>query len=59
MLKELCTMMKDHSWICNISDVHSGSRYVLWLSSDTAGAGEDGVAHQLTQLRDYVEDRAD
>jgi hypothetical protein len=57
VLKEVCCMMDDHIWLLKISELFSGSRYILWLTPGTNKVPGTVVERQIQQLRNYVEDR--
>lgn len=58
-LKEICTMIDDHIWLLNISELYKDKRYILWLTPDTAKTAGTPVERQIQQLREYVEERSD
>jgi hypothetical protein len=35
-MKELCGMMEDHIWMLDIGEIFKHSRYILWLTPDSA-----------------------
>jgi len=57
-MKELCVMMDDHIWLLNVGEIFKQSRYILWLTPGGSRASGSIVERQLTQLRSYVEERA-
>jgi hypothetical protein len=57
-LKECCVMMNDHVWLLNFSEHFKQKRYILWLTPGSEQAAGSAVERQLTQLRAYVEERA-
>ena len=59
VLKELCVMMNDHIWLLKISELFSGSRYILWLTPGANKVPGTVIERQIQQLRNYVEERAE
>ena len=58
-MKELCSIMEDHIWLQKISELFVSNRYILWLTPDNATQSNSALERQITQLKDYVEDRAE
>jgi len=53
-LKEICSMMKDFSWLLQIDELYDNKRYILWMSPDSVSAGGTIVERQISQLKELV-----
>ena len=58
-MKELCAMMEDHIWMLDIGEIFKHSRYILWLTPDSASQSGSAIERQINQLQEFVEDRAE
>ena len=58
-MKELCSMMEDNIWMLDIGDLFKHSRYILWLTPDSATQSGSMVERQITQLQEFVEDKVE
>lgn len=58
-MKELCSMMEDNVWMLDIGDLFKHSRYILWLTPDSATQSGSMVERQITQLQEFVEDKVE
>jgi len=56
-LKELCVMMQDNDFLIDIKKDFETSRYILWLTPGVTKSAGSVIERQVSQLRDYVEDR--
>ena len=59
IMKELCSMMEDHIWMLDIGDIFEHSRYILWLTPDSATQSGSMVERQISNLQDFVEEKVE
>ena len=52
-------MMEDHIWMLDIGEIFKHSRYILWLTPDSATQSGTAIERQINQLQEFVEDRAE
>jgi len=53
VLKELCSMMVDHIWLLEISEIFKNSRYILWFTPDRATQTGTAVERGISSLREH------
>jgi len=58
-MKELCSMMEDHIWLLNISEIFENSRYILCLTPDRATSSGSAIERKLAELQEYIESKAE
>lgn len=58
-LKEICRMIKDHTWLLRPYEIFEHDRYILVLGPNRGRKGETATESKLQDLRDYVENRVD
>jgi hypothetical protein len=59
VMKEICVMMNDNSYLLDFGLLFKGSRYILWLTPGVNKQQGTVVERQIQQLRSYVEERAE
>ena len=59
IMKELCEMMEDHIWMLDIGSIFERSRYILWLTPDSATQSGSMIERQISSLQEFVEEKVD